>query len=89
MSVSDFAEEFRMDKPCPSCDSHLMRVSQEKNPDDKVFCASCNTYVCLFREAEERLENDSKSKKEELIEQVTNKDFDKGLDEDLNKGTEN
>nr|WP_299242051.1 hypothetical protein [uncultured Halomonas sp.] len=75
MSVSDFAEEFRMDKSCPNCDSHLMRVSQEKNPDDKVFCASCNTYVCLYREAEERLENDSKSEKEELIERVTNKDF--------------
>ncbi|SHF21061.1 hypothetical protein SAMN02745148_02043 [Modicisalibacter ilicicola DSM 19980] len=81
MSVSDFAEEFRLDKPCPSCGSHLMRVSQEKNPDDKVFCASCNTYVCLYREAEERLDNDPKSEKEELIESVTNKHFDKSSDE--------
>lgn len=82
MSVSDFAEEFRMNKPCPNCDCHLMRVSQEKNLDDKVFCASCNTYVCLYREAQERLENDPKSEKEELIEQVTNKNFDKGLGKD-------
>ncbi|MGC3874765.1 hypothetical protein ACPF7Z_16000 [Halomonas sp. GXIMD04776] len=82
MSASDFAQEFRLDKPCPNCGNHRMRVSQEKNPDDKVFCGSCNTFVCLYREAQDRLENDPKSEKEELIERVSNKDFDKGFDKD-------
>lgn len=72
--MSDFSKEFRLPRGCPNCGSHLMRVSAARDPDDKVFCASCNSYVCLYREAQSRLDNDAKSEKEELIERVTNKD---------------
>lgn len=72
--MTDFSEEFRLPTGCPNCGSHRMRVSQERNPDDKVFCASCNSYVCLYREAQSRLDNDAKSEQEELIERVTNKE---------------
>ncbi|SFH17835.1 hypothetical protein [Modicisalibacter xianhensis] len=72
--MSDFSTEFRLPKGCPNCGSHRMRVSQARNPDDKVFCSSCNTYVCLYREAEDRLDNDPKSQSEEMIEKATNKD---------------
>lgn len=72
--MTDFSEEFRMPKACPECGSHLMRVSKAKDPDDKVFCASCSSYVCLYREAEERLEHDPKSQAEESIERAVNKD---------------
>lgn len=68
----DSSEEFRLPNGCPNCGSHRMRVSKARDPEDKVFCASCNTYVCLYEEARDRLDNDPKSESEELIERVTN-----------------
>lgn len=69
----DSSEEFRMPSGCPNCGSHRMRVAKTRDPEDKVFCVSCNTCVCLYQEAKERLDHDPRSETEELIERVTNK----------------
>jgi transcription elongation factor Elf1 len=70
MSLS---EDLRLPFACPSCGSHLMRVSQVKNPDDKVHCASCHRFICLYHEAETALEHGPSSETEALIEKVTNR----------------
>ncbi|MHB0777105.1 hypothetical protein [Halomonas sp. WWR20] len=71
--MSDFSEEFRLPTGCPNCGNHRMRVSEARDPEDKVFCASCNTFVCLYKEAKERMDDDPKSEAEELMERVMNK----------------
>lgn len=71
--MSDLSTEFRLPSGCPSCGSHRMQVSEVKNPDDKVFCASCRRFVCLWHEAESALEHGPTSEAEALIEKVTNR----------------
>lgn len=71
--MHDLSEEFRLPVGCPNCGSHLMRVSEVHNPDDKVFCASCNTYVCLYHEAETILRQGPGSESEALIEKAVNR----------------
>ncbi|WP_254280969.1 hypothetical protein [Halomonas sp. PA5] len=63
-----------MPEPCPNCGSHRMRVSQNKQHDDQVVCASCNTYICLYWEAEQKLLKDGTgSEAEDLLEQAFNR----------------
>jgi len=50
-----------------------MRVPSVKNPDDKVHCASCQTFVCLYAEAASMLETAPRSEAEELLEEAKNK----------------
>nr|WP_286009786.1 hypothetical protein [Salinicola sp. S1-1-2] len=61
-----------MPKSCPNCGNHMMKVSQEKNADDGVFCASCNTEVCSWADAEQILAETPRSEAEQLIEDVKN-----------------
>ncbi|KFF47657.1 hypothetical protein GY26_18625 [Gammaproteobacteria bacterium MFB021] len=61
-----------MPKGCPNCGSHMMKVSQAKQPDDRVFCTSCNTDVCAWDQAERILEETPRSESEQLIEDVIN-----------------
>ncbi len=68
------SEDLRIPKPCPNCGSYNMRVPSTKNPDEKVHCASCQTYVCLYSEAAEMIEKTPKSESEELIEKAMNRD---------------
>jgi len=70
MSLS---QDLRLPKPCPNCGSHNMRVPSVKNPDDKVHCASCQTFVCLYAEAASMLETAPRSEAEELLEEAKNK----------------
>jgi len=70
MSLS---EDFRLPVACPSCGSHLMRVSQVKNPDDQVHCASCHRYICLWHEAQPVLQSGRGSESEALIEKAVNR----------------
>lgn len=70
--MHDLSEDIRLPDGCPNCGSHRMRVSQVKNPDDKVFCASCNTFVCLYAEASERLRHAPTSEAEALLEKAAN-----------------
>jgi len=72
MTDHDLSEDFRLPVGCPSCGSHLMRVSEVHNPDDKVFCASCNAYVCLYHEAQEILRKGPGSESEALLEKAVN-----------------
>lgn len=71
--MRDLSEEFRLPVGCPNCGSHLMRVSQVHNPDDKVFCASCNTYVCLYADAQKILKKGPGSESEALLEEAVNR----------------
>ncbi|WP_106477391.1 hypothetical protein [Phytohalomonas tamaricis] len=71
--MTDLSEELRMPTPCPSCGSHRVRVSEVHNPDNKVFCSSCNTYRGIYSEFEEELRTAPKSEKERLIEEAVNK----------------
>ena len=71
--MSGLSTDFRLPSGCLTCGSHLMRVSQVKNPDDKVFCASCQRFVCLWHEAETALEHGPASETEALIEKATNR----------------
>lgn len=71
--MADLAEDFRLPVPCPNCGSHRMRVSEIHNPEDKVFCASCNTFVCFYRDAEKILEKGPGSESEALIEEAFNR----------------
>ncbi|AOM02308.1 hypothetical protein FBG13_10715 [Cobetia marina] len=71
--MSDLSEELRIPKPCPDCGSKRMRVSQVHNPEDKVFCASCGTYVCLYADVARMREEGASSEAEELLEQAANK----------------
>lgn len=70
--MPDLSTDFRLPVACPNCGSHRMRVSQVKNPDDKVFCASCNRYVCLYHEAQTVLQQGPGSDSEALIEKAAN-----------------
>ncbi len=70
MSLS---EDFRLPVACPNCGSHLMRVSQVKNPDDQVHCASCHRFVCLWHEAQTVLRKGPCSESEALIEKAVNR----------------
>ncbi|SDG43356.1 hypothetical protein SAMN05216571_11350 [Onishia taeanensis] len=71
--MPDLSEDFRLPVGCPNCASHRMRVSQVHNPDDKVFCASCNTPVCLYHEAEEIIRKGAGSESEALLEEAANR----------------
>jgi len=71
--MSGLSVDFRLPVGCPGCGSHLMRVSQVKNPDDKVHCASCGSYVCLYHEACSVLEKGPGSESEALIEKAVNR----------------
>ncbi len=71
--MSGLSEDFRLPVACPSCGSHLMRVSQVKNPDDEVHCASCGRYVCLYHEACTVLKKGPGSESEALIEKAVNR----------------
>ncbi|MED5294346.1 MAG: diguanylate cyclase [Pseudomonadota bacterium] len=68
------SEDLRIPKACPNCGSHNMRVPATKNPDEKVHCASCQSYVCLYSEAAEMIEKTPKSEEEALIEKAMNRD---------------
>lgn len=70
MSLS---EDLRLPVACPSCGSHLMRVSSVKNPDDQVRCASCHRFVCLWHEAQSALSKGPGSESEALIEKAVNR----------------
>ncbi|MBZ9559958.1 MULTISPECIES: hypothetical protein [Modicisalibacter] len=72
MSDHDLSQDFRLPVGCPKCGSHLMRVSEVHNPDDKVFCASCNAYVCLYHEAQEIMKKGPGSESEALLEKAVN-----------------
>lgn len=71
--MHDLSEDIRLPEGCPNCGSHRVRVSQVKNPDDKVFCASCNTVIGLYAEVKERLNKASTSEAEQLLEEAANK----------------
>ncbi|MGB8711959.1 MAG: hypothetical protein WCD50_02405 [Onishia taeanensis] len=71
--MPDLSEDFRLPVGCPNCSSHRMRVSQVHNPDDKVFCASCNTHVCLYHEAQEIIRKGAGSESEALLEEAANR----------------
>ncbi|MGM0783766.1 MAG: hypothetical protein ACQEUM_06620 [Pseudomonadota bacterium] len=71
--MTDLSEELRLPVGCPSCGSHLFRASQVHNPDDKVFCASCKRYLCLYSEAKELLRLGPGDEREALIEHVVNR----------------
>lgn len=70
--MSGLSTDFRLPVACPNCGSHRMRVSQVKNPDDKVFCASCTRYVCLYHEACKAIDLGPGSDSEALIEKAAN-----------------
>lgn len=70
--MSGLSVDFRLPVACPSCGSHRMRVSQVKNPDDQVFCASCSQRVCLYHQACTILQQGPGSESEALLEKVTN-----------------
>jgi len=70
MSLS---EDVRLPVACPGCGSHRMRVSQVKNPDDKVFCASCHRFICLWHEAQTVMHKGACDESEKLIEKAFNR----------------
>ncbi|MCM2971736.1 MULTISPECIES: hypothetical protein [Larsenimonas] len=71
--MNDLSEEMRMPSPCPECGSHRVRLSQVHNPEDKVFCSSCNTQRGLYSDLKRELIESPKSTKEALIEEAANK----------------
>lgn len=71
--MQDLSEDFRLSEGCPNCGSHRVRVSQVRNPDDKVYCASCKSFICLYGEARDRLGKADVSEAEALIETAVNK----------------
>lgn len=71
--MPDLSEELRIPESCPQCGSQRVRVSQVHNPDDKVFCASCGTYLFLYSEVQRMREKGADSETEELLEQVANR----------------
>ncbi|WP_148253653.1 hypothetical protein [Aidingimonas lacisalsi] len=71
--MPDLSEDFRLPVGCRYCGSHRMRVSEVHNPDDKVFCASCNHYVCLYADAKQILEKGPGSESEALLEEAANR----------------
>ncbi|WP_456269831.1 hypothetical protein M1D97_06035 [Kushneria sp. AK178] len=71
--MGDLSEEMRMPTACPECGSHSVRLSEVKNPADKVFCSSCNTVRGIYSDLKKELENKPKSESEKLLEEVVNK----------------
>ncbi|GHE20313.1 hypothetical protein C1H70_16470 [Halomonas urumqiensis] len=71
--MTGLSTDFRLPVACPTCGSHRMRVSQVRNPDDKVFCASCTRYVCLYHEACKVIDRGPGSESEALIEAAANR----------------
>ncbi|MCM2130283.1 hypothetical protein [Larsenimonas rhizosphaerae] len=71
--MSDLSEEMRMPTPCPDCGSHRVRLSQIHNPEDKVFCSSCNSLRGTYSDLKKELIEEPKSQKEALIEEVANR----------------
>ncbi|ARS53561.1 hypothetical protein [Kushneria konosiri] len=71
--MGDLSEEMRMPTPCPECGSHSVRLSEVRNPTDKVFCSSCNTVRGQYADLQKEIENKPKSEAEELLEEVVNK----------------
>ncbi|GHC38615.1 hypothetical protein [Aidingimonas halophila] len=71
--MPDLSEDFRLPVGCRNCGSHHMRVSEVHNPDDRVFCASCNRYVCLYTEAMEILNQGPGSESEALLEKAAHR----------------
>ncbi|MBD3896917.1 hypothetical protein IEI94_13755 [Halomonas sp. ML-15] len=71
--MHDLSEDIRLPDGCPNCGSHRARVSRVGNPDDKVFCASCNTVIGLYGEVKERLIKASPGEAEQLLEEAANK----------------
>lgn len=71
--MGDLSEEMRMPTACPECGSHSVRLSEVKNPDDKVFCSSCNTVRGQYADLQKELQNKPKSEAERLLEEVVNK----------------
>ncbi|WP_299258240.1 hypothetical protein [uncultured Kushneria sp.] len=71
--MGDLSEEMRMPTACPECGSHSVRLSEARNPDDKVFCSSCNTLRGQYADLQKELENKPKSETERLLEEVVNK----------------
>lgn len=71
--MPDLSEDLRLPEACPNCGSHLYRVSEAHNPDDKVVCASCNHHLCSYEEAAKMLKEGSSSESEALIEKVVNR----------------
>lgn len=67
------SEDLRLPVACPNCGSHLMRIPSVKNPDDKVHCASCQRFVCLYHEACTVLKQGPGSDSEALIEKAVNR----------------
>ncbi|MFC0266423.1 hypothetical protein [Kushneria aurantia] len=70
--MDDLSEEMRMPTPCPECGNHRVRLSEVRNPDDKVFCSSCNTFRGLYSELQQELQEKPKSNAEALIEKAVN-----------------
>ncbi|WP_189514757.1 hypothetical protein [Kushneria pakistanensis] len=70
--MGDLSEELRMPTACPECGSHSVRLSETRNPDDKVFCSSCNTLRGQYADLQKELETEPKSKAEQLLEKVVN-----------------
>ncbi|WP_445619146.1 hypothetical protein ACUN8C_10350 [Kushneria sp. Sum13] len=71
--MGDLSEEMRMPTACPECGSHSVRLSEAHNPDDKVFCSSCNTLRGQYADLQKELESKPKSEAERLLEEVVNK----------------
>ncbi len=71
--MGDLSEEMRMPSACPECGSHSVRLSEARNPDDKVFCSSCNTLRGQYADLQRELESAPKGKTEQLLEAVVNK----------------
>ncbi|WP_438768066.1 hypothetical protein [Kushneria sp. TE3] len=74
--MGDLSEEMRMPTACPECGSHSVRLSEVKNPADKVFCSSCNTVRGQYADLQKELQKKPKSEAEQLLEEVVNKKSD-------------
>lgn len=72
IDMGDLSEEMRMPTACPECGSHSVRLSEARNPDDKVFCSSCNTLRGQYADLQKELESKPKSEAERLLEEVVN-----------------
>ena len=69
----DTSEEMRLPTACAECGSHLYRVSKVHNPDDRVYCASCKRFLCLYHEAQAMLKKGPDNESEALLEEVVNR----------------
>lgn len=70
--MNDLSEEMRMPTPCSECGTHRVRLSEVRNPDDRVFCSSCNTFRGQYADLSKQLEKKPKSEAEELLEAAVN-----------------